>query len=89
MLDGRRALLDEGARTFAVILAGGNAVAACLGQCTKSGLVEIVHAAREPMDLCFACYRQLFVSGNETLYDLADIAAVGNTMMWPMATTSS
>jgi hypothetical protein len=35
----------------------------------------ILHAVRDPMDVGFACYRQLFVSGNETLYDLADIAA--------------
>ena len=35
----------------------------------------ILHAVREPMDVCFACYRQLFASGNETLYDLEDIAA--------------
>ena len=35
----------------------------------------VLHAVRDPMDVCFACYRQLFVSGNETLYDLTDIAA--------------
>jgi hypothetical protein len=35
----------------------------------------ILQAVRDPMDLGFACYRQLFVSGNETLYDLGDIAA--------------
>ena len=35
----------------------------------------ILQAARRPMDVGFACYRQLFVSGNETLYDLEDIAA--------------
>jgi len=35
----------------------------------------VLHAVREPMDVCFACYRQLFASGNETLYDLSDIAA--------------
>jgi hypothetical protein len=35
----------------------------------------ILHAVRDPMDTGFACYRQLFVSGNETLYDLADIGA--------------
>jgi LPS sulfotransferase NodH len=27
------------------------------------------------MDTALACYRQLFATGNETLYDLADIAA--------------
>ncbi|HLZ74653.1 tetratricopeptide repeat-containing sulfotransferase family protein [Phenylobacterium sp.] len=36
---------------------------------------SIVHAIRDPIDTAFACYRQLFASGNETLYDLADIAA--------------
>ena len=35
----------------------------------------ILHAARDPIDTAFACYRQLFIAGNETLYDLADIAA--------------
>jgi sulfotransferase family protein/tetratricopeptide repeat protein len=35
----------------------------------------ILHAVRDPMDTGFACYRQLFTSGNETLYDLSDIGA--------------
>jgi len=35
----------------------------------------ILHAVRDPIDTGFACFRQLFASGNETLYDLADIAA--------------
>jgi tetratricopeptide (TPR) repeat protein len=35
----------------------------------------ILHAARDPVDTGFACYRQLFASGNETLYDLAEIGA--------------
>lgn len=35
----------------------------------------ILHVARDPMDTSFACYRQLFASGNETLYDLAEIGA--------------
>ncbi|MGZ3375763.1 MAG: sulfotransferase [Phenylobacterium sp.] len=35
----------------------------------------ILHAVRDPLDTCLACYRQLFAGGNETLYDLADIAA--------------
>ena len=35
----------------------------------------ILHAGRDPMDVGFACYRQLFTSGNETLYGLADIGA--------------
>jgi hypothetical protein len=34
----------------------------------------ILQAVRDPIDTGFACYRQLFVSGNETLYDLGDIA---------------
>lgn len=33
----------------------------------------ILHSLRDPMDVCLSCYRQLFVSGNETLYDLTDI----------------
>ena len=35
----------------------------------------ILHAVRDPIDTAFAGYRQLFAGGNETLYDLADIAA--------------
>jgi hypothetical protein len=35
----------------------------------------VLHAVRDPLDTCFACYRQLFTNGNETLYDLGDIAA--------------
>ena len=35
----------------------------------------ILHATRDPVDTGFACYRQLFTQGNETLYDLADIGA--------------
>ena len=35
----------------------------------------ILHAVRDPMDTGFACYRQLFTSGNETLYDLSEIGA--------------
>jgi tetratricopeptide (TPR) repeat protein len=35
----------------------------------------ILHAVRDPVDTGFACYRQLFTSGNETLYDLAGIGA--------------
>lgn len=33
----------------------------------------IVHCLRDPIDTGFACFRQLFASGNETLYDLAAI----------------
>jgi tetratricopeptide (TPR) repeat protein len=35
----------------------------------------ILHAVRDPMDACLSCWRQRFVSGAETLYDLADIGA--------------
>jgi tetratricopeptide (TPR) repeat protein len=35
----------------------------------------ILHAVRDPVDTCLSCYRQLFASGAETLYDLADIGA--------------
>lgn len=35
----------------------------------------ILHATRDPVDTAVACWRQLFVRGNETLYDFADIAA--------------
>lgn len=35
----------------------------------------ILHAVRDPIDTGFACFRQLFIQGNETLYDLADIGA--------------
>jgi tetratricopeptide (TPR) repeat protein len=35
----------------------------------------ILHSVRDPIDTGLACFRQLFATGNETLYDLADIAA--------------
>jgi tetratricopeptide (TPR) repeat protein len=35
----------------------------------------ILHALRDPADTGFACYRQLFAAGNETLYDLSEIGA--------------
>jgi hypothetical protein len=35
----------------------------------------ILESQRNPMDTCLSCYRQLFESGNETLYDLAEIGA--------------
>lgn len=35
----------------------------------------ILHSVRDPMDTGYACFRQLFARGNETLYDLADIGA--------------
>jgi hypothetical protein len=33
----------------------------------------ILHSVRDPVDTCLGCFRQLFMSGNETAYDLADI----------------
>jgi len=35
----------------------------------------ILHSVRDPVDTCLSCYRQLFASGAETLYGLADIGA--------------
>jgi hypothetical protein len=35
----------------------------------------IILATREPLDACVACWRQLFATGAETLYDLAEIGA--------------
>jgi tetratricopeptide (TPR) repeat protein len=35
----------------------------------------ILHSLRDPIDTGFACWRQLFARGEETLYDLADIGA--------------
>jgi tetratricopeptide (TPR) repeat protein len=35
----------------------------------------VLHAQRDPLDVGVSCFRQLFNSGNETLYDLADIGA--------------
>jgi tetratricopeptide (TPR) repeat protein len=35
----------------------------------------ILHAVRDPMDTGYACFRQLFTHGNETLYDLSQIGA--------------
>jgi hypothetical protein len=35
----------------------------------------ILHVTRDPLDIGVACWRQLFATGNETLYDLADIGA--------------
>jgi tetratricopeptide (TPR) repeat protein len=33
----------------------------------------ILDSARDPVDTCLSCYRQLFTEGNETLYDLRQI----------------
>jgi len=35
----------------------------------------VIESAREPMDVGFACWRQLFAHGHETLYDFNEIAA--------------
>jgi hypothetical protein len=35
----------------------------------------IIESARDAMDTCLSCFRQLFTGGDETLYDLADIGA--------------
>jgi len=35
----------------------------------------ILHSLRDPADTCLSCYRQLFASGNETLFDLGQIGA--------------
>jgi hypothetical protein len=35
----------------------------------------ILHAVRDPVDTCLSCYRQLFATGAETLYDLEEIGA--------------
>ncbi len=35
----------------------------------------VIHTVRDPTDTGFACWRQLFASGGETLYDLAEIGA--------------
>ena len=35
----------------------------------------ILHSLRDPADTGFACFRQLFAAGNETLYDLDQIGA--------------
>jgi hypothetical protein len=33
----------------------------------------IIDSVRDPMDTCLSCYRQLFIEGNEILYDLEQI----------------
>jgi Flp pilus assembly protein TadD len=35
----------------------------------------ILHSVRNTVDTCLSCYRQLFATGAETLYDLAEIGA--------------
>ena len=35
----------------------------------------ILHAVRGPLDTCVSCWRQLFATGAETLYDFAEIGA--------------
>jgi hypothetical protein len=33
----------------------------------------ILHSVRDPVDTCLACFRQLFTTGEQTLYDLREI----------------
>lgn len=40
----------------------------------------VVAVRRDPMDVCWSCYRQLFVSGSEFSYDLEDLAAYWKDM---------
>ena len=35
----------------------------------------VVHVRRDPMDVCWSCYRQLFIGGSDFVYDLEDLAA--------------
>jgi tetratricopeptide (TPR) repeat protein len=35
---------------------------------------RVLHTMRDPLETGFSCFRQLFAQGNETLFDLADIA---------------
>jgi tetratricopeptide (TPR) repeat protein len=35
----------------------------------------VVNVTRNAMDVCWSCYRQLFISGSEFAYDLEDLAA--------------
>ena len=35
----------------------------------------IVNVRRDPMDVCWSCYRQMFIRGSEFAYDLEDLAA--------------
>ncbi|MEJ8569200.1 tetratricopeptide repeat-containing sulfotransferase family protein [Elongatibacter sediminis] len=36
---------------------------------------RVVAVRRDPMDVCWSCYRQLFISGSEFSYDFDDLAA--------------
>ncbi len=36
---------------------------------------RVVAVRRDPMDVCWSCYRQLFIGGSEFSYDLEDLAA--------------
>jgi tetratricopeptide (TPR) repeat protein len=35
----------------------------------------ILHSVRDPVETCLGCFRQLFATGNEETYDLADIGS--------------
>jgi Tfp pilus assembly protein PilF len=39
---------------------------------------KIIHCHRDPVETCFACYRQLFSEGTYFSYDLADLASYYN-----------
>ena len=59
---------------------GGRLVDKTLENHLRVGLIHlmfpnavILHSIRDPVDTCLACWRQLFASGNETLYDLRQI----------------
>jgi tetratricopeptide (TPR) repeat protein len=59
---------------------GGRLVDKTLENHLRVGLIHlmfpkavILHSVRDPVDVCLACWRQLFASGNETLYDLRQI----------------
>ena len=59
---------------------GGRLVDKTLENHLRVGLIHlmfpkavILHSVRDPVDTCLACWRQLFASGNETLYDLRQI----------------
>jgi tetratricopeptide (TPR) repeat protein len=38
----------------------------------------IINVRREAMDVCWSCYRQLFISGSDFAYDLDDLASYWN-----------
>jgi tetratricopeptide (TPR) repeat protein len=62
--DGRRRFVDKTLENFLHV----GAVRAMFPRAV------ILESARDPADTCFACWRQLFNRGAETLYDFAEIA---------------